>query len=53
VVLRLGDVNWQQKWTWCNMNANDEKEYDNDPVFDLEQSLYEYALVSAEFENDP
>ncbi|CAG8612164.1 37707_t:CDS:2 [Gigaspora margarita] len=32
---------------------NDKKEYNNDPVFDFEQSLYEYALVLAEFENDP
>ncbi|KAF0413129.1 hypothetical protein F8M41_007853 [Gigaspora margarita] len=32
--------------------SDDEKEYDNDPMFDLEQNLYEYALASAEFEND-
>ncbi|CAG8812989.1 26334_t:CDS:1 [Gigaspora margarita] len=35
------------------ISSDDEKEYDNDPMFDLEQSLYEYALASAEFENDP
>ncbi|KAF0458559.1 hypothetical protein F8M41_000946 [Gigaspora margarita] len=35
------------------ISSDDEKEYNNDSVFDLEQSLYEYALVSAEFENDP
>ncbi|KAF0512364.1 hypothetical protein F8M41_018026 [Gigaspora margarita] len=34
------------------ISLDDEKEYDNDPVFDLEQSLYEYALDLAEFEND-
>ncbi|CAG8819375.1 28819_t:CDS:1 [Dentiscutata erythropus] len=33
--------------------SNDEKEHDNDSVFDLEQSLYEYALASAEFKNNP
>ncbi|KAF0556691.1 hypothetical protein F8M41_015048 [Gigaspora margarita] len=31
---------------------DDEKEYDNNPIFDLEQSLYEYSLVLAEFKND-
>ncbi|CAG8648913.1 10597_t:CDS:1 [Dentiscutata heterogama] len=35
------------------ISSDDEKEHDNDPVFDLEQSLYEYALASAEFENNP
>ncbi|KAF0419889.1 hypothetical protein F8M41_007110 [Gigaspora margarita] len=35
------------------ISSDDEKEYDNDSMFDLEQSLYEYALASAEFENDP
>ncbi|KAF0415322.1 hypothetical protein F8M41_007645 [Gigaspora margarita] len=35
------------------ISSDDEKEYNNDSVFDLEQSLYEYALVSAEFENNP
>ncbi|CAG8508607.1 40594_t:CDS:2 [Gigaspora margarita] len=35
------------------ISSDDEKEYDNDPVFDLEQSLYKYTLVLAEFENDP
>ncbi|KAF0429818.1 hypothetical protein F8M41_005622 [Gigaspora margarita] len=34
------------------ISSDDEKEYDNDPIFDLEQSLYEYALASAKFEND-
>ncbi|CAG8716069.1 6436_t:CDS:2 [Gigaspora margarita] len=31
---------------------DNEIEYNNDLIFDLEQSLYEYALNSAEFEND-
>ncbi|CAG8743422.1 4340_t:CDS:2, partial [Dentiscutata erythropus] len=35
------------------ISSDDEKEHGNDPVFDLEQSLYEYALASAEFKNDP
>ncbi|CAG8800134.1 13920_t:CDS:2, partial [Dentiscutata erythropus] len=34
------------------ISSDDEKEHDNDPVFNLEQSLYKYALASAEFEND-
>ncbi|CAG8840857.1 3660_t:CDS:1, partial [Gigaspora margarita] len=32
--------------------SDDEIEYNNDSMFDLEQSLYKYALDSAEFEND-
>ncbi|CAG8503423.1 8102_t:CDS:2, partial [Dentiscutata erythropus] len=31
------------------ISSDNEKEHDNDPVFDLEQSLYEYTLASAEF----
>ncbi|KAF0545746.1 hypothetical protein F8M41_002034 [Gigaspora margarita] len=34
------------------ISSDDKIEYNNDPMFDLEQSLYEYALDSAEFEND-
>ncbi|CAG8629163.1 4483_t:CDS:1, partial [Dentiscutata heterogama] len=34
------------------ISSNNKKEYNNDPVFNLEQSLYEYALVLAEFKNN-
>ncbi|KAF0443371.1 hypothetical protein F8M41_003576 [Gigaspora margarita] len=35
------------------ISSDDKIEYNNDPMFDLEQSLYKYALDSAKFENDP
>ncbi|CAG8499968.1 5333_t:CDS:2 [Scutellospora calospora] len=35
------------------MTPPDDKNYDDDPVFDFEQNLYEQALVSAELKDDP
>ncbi|CAG8445222.1 4858_t:CDS:2 [Scutellospora calospora] len=48
------DINFSQssQEDLIDIENIDDENYDDDPIFNLEQGLYEHALVSTEYEND-